>query len=46
VAAGGPEGRPKMADLLLGGHDRVEPLPPNLKAEPATLADGVFDSGE
>jgi len=46
VAAGAPEGRPKMADLLFGDHDRVEPPPSHLKAEPAELADGVFDPGE
>jgi len=46
VAAGDPEGRPKMADLLFSDYDRVEPLPSHLKAEPAELADGVFDPGE
>ena len=43
MTARAPENDPDMAHMFLGHNNRVEPATPNVTAEPAELADCVFN---
>ena len=46
MSALAPKSDPKVTDLLLGDHDRVEPSLAHVGAETAKLADGIPDALE